>query len=130
MHAVDTNILVRFFVIDDDIEQTKRVAKLFKTDSIFISRTVLMETEWILRGVYKRDRLTINAGFSRLLDVATVEIESEFLIATALLWHKFGMDFADAIHLASSQHCEKFATFDIGIKKSAPAEQKARIYQL
>ena len=130
MHAVDTNVLARFLVVDDDAAQSKRVVDLFKTQSIFISRTVLIETEWILRGFFKRDRAAINAGFSGLLDVATVEIEGKIIVANALRWHQLGMDFADAIHLASSQHCDKFATFDLGIKKSAPEEQKTRILQL
>ena len=34
------------------------------------------------------------------------------MIAQVLDWHKAGLDFADACHLAQSQHCSQFYTFD------------------
>ncbi len=33
-------------------------------------------------------------------------------VAKALDWHGEGLDFADALHLAGSQHAESLATFD------------------
>ena len=37
------------------------------------------------------------------------------------------MDFADALHLASSQSSQKFATFDEQMKKSTPAGTKPAV---
>ena len=47
MHAVDTNVVVRLLVGDDDA-QSKRAASLFRTESILISTSVALETEWAL----------------------------------------------------------------------------------
>jgi predicted nucleic acid-binding protein len=40
------------------------------------------------------------------------------------------MDFADALHLASSQTNQKFATFDEQLKKSAPRGIKPSVQLL
>jgi len=55
MLAVDTNLLVRI-VANDDPEQVRRATSLFETERIFVPKTVLLETEWVLR--YPRSRLS------------------------------------------------------------------------
>jgi predicted nucleic-acid-binding protein len=51
MIAVDTNVLVRFLV-RDDAEQASRADSLIRSEEIWISKTVLLETEWVLRSLY------------------------------------------------------------------------------
>jgi predicted nucleic acid-binding protein len=41
-----------------------------------------------------------------------VALESPEAVAIALNWMASGMDFADALHLATSEHCDDFVTFD------------------
>ena len=118
MHAVDTNVLVRLLT-GDDAEQLKRIAVLFKKESIFIAKTVLLETEWVLRRLYRLERTIVISAFRKLSGLGNVEIEQPLIVTKALQWCEDGMDFADALHLASSQHCEKFATFDKQLKKTA-----------
>jgi predicted nucleic-acid-binding protein len=50
--AVDTNLLVRI-LIDDDPNQARRAVKTLKSDDIFISQTVLLKTELVLRHAYE-----------------------------------------------------------------------------
>ncbi len=119
MHAVDTNVLVRLLT-GDDADQTKRVAALFKKEAIFIPKTVLLETEWVLRRLYRLDSRIIVNAFRKLSGLGNVEIEQPLLVSQALQWCDAGMDFADALHLASSQGSSKFATFGEQLKKSAP----------
>ena len=52
MIAFDTNLLVRA-VVADEPAQVAIVRDLVMQDTVFISRTVLLETEWVLRAVYK-----------------------------------------------------------------------------
>ena len=54
MIAFDTNLLVRALV-DHHPEQVAAVRQLIASDSIFISRTVLLETEWVLRARYREN---------------------------------------------------------------------------
>jgi len=51
MIAVDTNVLVRFLVRDDR-KQAARAAALLRSSSVWISKNVLLETEWVLRSLY------------------------------------------------------------------------------
>jgi len=46
MIAFDTNMLVRA-VVADNPAQVAIVRRLIMQDSVFISRTVLLETEWV-----------------------------------------------------------------------------------
>lgn len=47
MIAFDTNLLVRALVADND-EQVAVVRQLIAQDTIFLSRTVLLKSEWVL----------------------------------------------------------------------------------
>ena len=129
MYAVDTNVLVRLLT-GDDVEQTKRAAALFKKETIFIPKTVLLETEWVLRRLYGLERMVLTSAFRKVSGLANVEIEDPLVVTQALQWCDDGMDFADALHLASSHACEKFATFDVQLRKSAPADRKQAVVSL
>jgi predicted nucleic-acid-binding protein len=118
MVAIDTNVAVRLLT-NDDHAQTQRVVALFKSNEIFISKTVVLETEWILRAVYQLDRKSVNNSLRGLLSLERVVIEDEEALFAALDVHEKGMDFADALHLASSRRAGSFATFDARLRKSA-----------
>jgi predicted nucleic-acid-binding protein len=47
--VVDTNVLVRLVTNDDPVQSIK-AARLFAEEDVFVSRTVLREVEWVLRG--------------------------------------------------------------------------------
>ena len=129
MHAVDTNVLVRLLT-GDDANQTKRAAALFKKETIFIPKTVLLETEWVLRRLYRLDSRVVVSAFRKLSGLANVELEQPLVVTQALDWCGDGMDFADALHLGSSQNSRKFATFDEHLKKSAPKGMKPSVLLL
>ena len=126
MHAVDTNVLVRLLT-GDDVEQTKRVAALFKKEAIYIPKTVLLETAWVLSRLYGVERKAVVSALRKVSGLVNVEIENPLTVTQALQWCDGGMDFADALHLASSHVSEKFATFDVQLKKSAPREIRQSI---
>ncbi|WP_426993961.1 type II toxin-antitoxin system VapC family toxin [Methylomonas sp. CM2] len=117
MIAFDTNLLVRALV-DDHPEQVAVVRQLIASNSIFISRTVLLETEWVLRARYKKTRDQLSAFFSALLEVDNTVVEDAEAVSHALEWYAQGADFADALHLAA---CGKAVmhTFDREFCKSA-----------
>jgi len=111
MVAIDTNIAVRLLV-NDDPAQTEKVVQLFNSNEVFIPKTVILETEWVLRGVYQIDRRRTNAALRALLSLERVVAEDESSLFAALDSHAEGMDFADALHLASSQRADSLSTFD------------------
>jgi len=118
MIAVDTNLLVRILTNDDPI-QARRAVKILKNDEIFIPKTVLLETEWVLRHAYEISRSNIIIGFQKLLGLPNVNVEDPDGIYQAISWYENKFDFADALHLASSRIRVSFATFDSSFIKKA-----------
>ncbi|MBS0639052.1 MAG: type II toxin-antitoxin system VapC family toxin [Proteobacteria bacterium] len=118
MIAVDTNVVVRLITADDP-RQSLQVAKLFGSGEIFLSKTVLLETEWVLRRLYRFDRPTIVRALRNLIDSSNARCEDETRVRRALAWAADGMDVADAMHLASSPRAERFATFDRALIRSS-----------
>lgn len=47
-----------------------------------------------------------------VLAIAGIDVEDRSAVTVALGWHRAGMDFADALHLASSSAARAFASFD------------------
>lgn len=99
MIAFDTNLLVRL-ATNDMPEQAEIAEKLLCSNEVFISRTVLLETEWVLRSRYKITAKQMSGFFSALLNQETIVIENQQQVEQALKWYDFGADFADAMHLA------------------------------
>lgn len=126
MIAVDTNVLVRLLTADDP-SQTERAVKLFRNEQILIPKTVLLETEWVLRFSYKLSPEVIGTAFRRVFGLPQVRIEDPLVAIIALQGYDDGMDFADALHLASAGNAQAFATFDVALKKRAGRHAKVRL---
>ncbi len=118
MHAVDTNVVIRFMTADDP-EQAQKARTLFGREPVFLSRTVLLEVEWVLRGVYRMPVAKIVPALRALAGLPGVTVENAQLVAEAMDWADAGMDFADALTLASSAECEDFLTFDPRFRRRA-----------
>lgn len=125
MIAVDTNILVRLVVRDDD-DQARRAAALFEQNEIYVCKTVLLETEWVLRFSYQLDGATILNALRGVVGLPQVRVEDSPAIAEALDLLGAGMDFADALHVASGRETTQFATFDRRLKKRADTAAPSR----
>jgi predicted nucleic-acid-binding protein len=117
MIAFDTNLLVRA-VVADEPAQVAIVRDLVMQDVVFISRTVLLETEWVLRTVYKKSRTDMLEFFRALLEIDNTEIEDSSAVGQALDWYALGADFANATHLAVCGSAVMH-TFDKGFCKTA-----------
>jgi predicted nucleic-acid-binding protein len=116
--AIDTNVIVRYLV-DDNHTQFLAAQSLIQASPVFVSDTVLLECEWVLRSGYGFRPQQFSKAFRDFAGLPTVSLESPGLAATALDWHEGGMDFADALHLAGAAACEAFVTFDRRLAKAA-----------
>jgi predicted nucleic-acid-binding protein len=112
MIAVDTNLLVRVVSRDDPAQSERAVQVLEEADSLWIPKTVLLELEWVLRYTYELPVAVIAEALRRLLGYRKTRIEDRPAVLQALAWYASGLDFADALHLASSSATERFVTFD------------------
>jgi predicted nucleic-acid-binding protein len=118
MVAVDTNVLVRL-IAQDDAAQVARAAKLFQREQVWIAKTVLLETEWVLRYVYGFSAKDITDALQRLAGLSAVHLEDPVAVNQALSWLDAGVDFADGLHLESCGEATRFASFDARLMKSA-----------
>jgi predicted nucleic-acid-binding protein len=117
MIALDTNILARFYVDDPADREAARQRPLAhrimtESPSLFVPITVVLELEWVLRAFYGFEPPQIVRVFEHLLGLAHVNTEEAERVAAALPLAAEGMDFADALHLSGSAHCETLYTFD------------------
>lgn len=117
VHAIDTNILARFYVDDpnDPEAQSQRpLARqvLAESSSVFVPLSVILELEWVLRAFYSFDSHDFASVIDHLLGLPHITVEHWERVVDALEWYRQGLDFADALHLAASNHCEKLISFD------------------
>lgn len=128
MISVDTNILVRLLTKDDPAQYTLSY-NLFKNHDIFISDTVILETEWVLRYAYDYSYSEICRALRQVFGLKNVFLSNAQLLAKVIDWHENGLDFSDAFHLANSQHLDVLKTFDQQFIKRANNLSKCVVEQ-
>jgi predicted nucleic-acid-binding protein len=109
--ALDTNIIVRFLVGDDE-QQTQIAHELLAREAVCVSLAVLMETEWVLRKTYGFSTDQIHGAFLGVLGLEHVLATEPLLTQRVVTMYRAGLGFADAVHLAQAQSATAFATFD------------------
>jgi predicted nucleic-acid-binding protein len=122
MRALDTNVLARFFIDDpDDAESAKQRPAAFAAlaERSFVSVTVLLELEWVMRGFYELAAGDISRVLRALTSIAHITLEDRDAVLVAVDAFDQGLDFADALHLARSARASGFATFDQRLAKRA-----------
>ncbi|WP_310625312.1 type II toxin-antitoxin system VapC family toxin [Limnohabitans sp.] len=116
--ALDTNVLARYYVQAAQADTTTAAqcararALLESGKPLFVATTVVLELEWVLRGFYKLTPKTVATVFSHLLAMPHLQLQDRQALQSACDALSQGFDFADALHHASSRHCQVLATFD------------------
>jgi len=118
MLAVDTSVVLRYLVEDDDA-QSARARVIVEGGPIFITPTVVLECEWVLRSLYGFQRIHVVNALEAFCAVPNVTVGEAEAVSRALRLARRGMDFADALHLAQASECEAFATFDKRLVRKA-----------
>ena len=124
MRALDTNVLARFFVDDvDDAQAVKQrpAAIAALSERSFVSVTVLLELEWVLRGFYELPTRDIAGVLRALASIGHITLEDRDAVLMAVEAFDKGLDFADALHVARSSRASEFATFDRRLARRAAA---------
>jgi predicted nucleic acid-binding protein len=118
MVAIDANVVVRLLT-GDDPDQAARARRLIEAEEVFVATTVLLETEWVLRSAYGFGRAAVVEALRAFAGLPQVRIEDPGRLAEALDRAAAGFDFADALHLATPQAAQGFATFDARLIRAA-----------
>lgn len=104
MASLDTNILIRFLVQDED-QQLAAAKKLIQSaltagETLFVPITVTLELEWVLRSNFKFNKEQVTNTLSSLLAAAELSFESESAAEIALaLYKKSSVDYSDCVHI-------------------------------
>lgn len=117
MIALDTNVLARFYVddpADPEAAEQRPVAYevVTRSPNLFVPLTVTLELEWVLRAFYRFEASQVTQVMEHLLGLPNINVEDAGRVARAMNLLEQGIDFADALHLAGSEHCEALYTFD------------------
>jgi predicted nucleic-acid-binding protein len=94
--TVDTNILVRALVRDDETQARAAVTLLKDAERIAVSLPCLCEFVWVLRRVYGFGSHDISAALEALLKAGNVAVNRP-AVEAGLAILKAGGDFADGL---------------------------------
>jgi predicted nucleic-acid-binding protein len=111
--TVDTNILVRAVVRDDEKQAQAAAALLRTAEIIAVSLPCLCEFVWVLRRVYGLGQADISAAIEALLEAGNVAVNRPAVDA-GLAILSAGGDFADGLiaYEGSRLGGETFISFD------------------
>lgn len=115
--GLDTNILARYYVSDEvdaaTTRQRETARKLIESGQpLAVSKTVMLELEWVLRGYYGFAAKEVGKVLAHLLAQPHIHVEDRPAVEQAVRNHSAGLDFADALHHSSYADCKAMATFD------------------
>jgi predicted nucleic-acid-binding protein len=125
MIAVDTNVLLRF-VLHDDERQFREASAFFNSrtpdDPAFVSLIVLAELAWALRQRYGFSRTEVRTLVATLLETAEISFEDEAALSGIVANAAQG-DLADHLIAYSAKRagCTYTATSDRQAAKVVPA---------
>ncbi|MDA3926799.1 MAG: type II toxin-antitoxin system VapC family toxin [Kiritimatiellae bacterium] len=119
MIALDTNVVVRFLVRDDE-KQALCVYKRFKLaeknrKQLFIPQTVLLETLWVLESAYKLSREEILDSLEALNQMPIIEFESDYVLDQMIVTARnTRQDLSDILigYASENAGCNSVLTFD------------------
>lgn len=114
MIAVDTNVIVRFLMRDDE-KQWTRADRLMRGESaILVTDTVLLEAVWVLESIYGLPATDVAPALGRLMGLDNVVLDDAEVVEVAIEAYLDGLDFADMMHIlrAHTAGATTFATFD------------------
>ena len=111
--AIDTNVLVRYLILDDEAQATAAAEVIEGAELVLVSTIVLCEAVWVLRRAYKLPNREIAATIRDLIEIRTVEVDRPAAEAGLALLERGG-DFADGVILYDAERAgaECLVTFD------------------
>ena len=118
MIALDTNILARYLLNDDEAQAEIAEGLLASGKTCFVPITVWLELVWVLE-CYDCQRQDIAKALRHLLGLPGLQTGEPSALLRALNGFEDGADFADALHVALSAQAESFVTFDQSLIKRA-----------
>ena len=123
MIGLDTNVLLRYLIQDDEAQGGKASRAIrqaaSRSEPIFIGLIVLCEMFWVLESAYGYRKATLVELLEQLLDTSRFEIEQRDAVRAALAdYRSRNCDFSDCV-IGRTNHaadCRETITFDRSLK--------------
>lgn len=123
MIGLDTNILARYLLRDDEAQYQIAAGLLKERQNYTAPSSVILELVWVLESE-DCDRAAVSRALRLLFSLENFKpLELDALLHTLALYES-GFDFGDALHLALSAKAklESFMTMDKALAKRAKRE--------
>ncbi|MCL2420381.1 MAG: type II toxin-antitoxin system VapC family toxin [Defluviitaleaceae bacterium] len=118
MKTLDTNVILRFLLRDDEV-QSEKSSDIIQNNDIFIPNEVFVETIYVLSNVYKFPKAEIDNILQALLNEENVVFQNKDIIETAASTYiSKNLDIVDCM-LFAYKKCEgqEIETFDKALNK-------------
>ena len=119
MIAVDTNVIVRFLVRDDEKQSQAAYRRLKKAEvdreTLFVPLVVVLETIWVLESAYNKSRTDVIDSIEDMRRMPIFEFERDDVLHRVLSdGRNCRADLADLLiaHSAQASGCDCGITFD------------------
>jgi predicted nucleic-acid-binding protein len=119
MIAVDTNVIVRFLVRDDETQAEAAYRRFRKAEDdrepLLVPLLVVLETVWVLGSAYGKSRVEIVDSIEDMRRMPVLRFERDDVLQRALLDGRDSRaDLADLLiaHSAQASDCDCVITFD------------------
>jgi predicted nucleic-acid-binding protein len=125
MIGLDTNVVLRYIMQDDEKQATKAtklIESLTATDAGYITLVSVVEIVWVLESSYDLAREQVAQALEGVLRSKQLVVEQADQVLRALRVFKSSKaDFADCLIERSAAHagCVRTMTFDAGAVKHA-----------
>ncbi|MHB8253595.1 MAG: PIN domain-containing protein [Acidiferrobacter sp.] len=125
MHGLDTNVLIRYLVADDEGQAT-RARRYVESGPTYINCIVLSEVVWVLESAYGYGKDAVIGVLERLLSTHEMEVEDTDVALAALRdYRASSAGFTDCLigRRNAAHGCDETGSFD----KRAKTVAKFRI---
>ena len=126
MVAVDTNVIVRLIVGDDEAQVAVALA-LAEREVLFVAFSVLIEIDWVLRSRYGYGRERIVAALHQLSQLVSLRFEQDDHGWWAIDRYARAGELADYVHIAAANGVGRFATFERKLARRAGEGAPSRV---
>lgn len=125
MIGLDTNVLVRYLVMDDAAQGKKASGLIQETaksnEELFINNVVLCELVWVLDAAYNFSKTEITDVLEKILMTELIIVQNQDEAWLALNDYRNGAaDYSDYFigRINKGFECENTATFDQALRSS------------
>ncbi len=121
MNGLDTNVLIRYLVADDEAQAAK-AKRYIESAPGYINCIVLSEIVWVLESAYGYEKAAVVTVLERLLSTHEVEVEDADMALAALHdYRRSTAGFTDCLigHRNAAHGCSETGSFDKRAKNVA-----------